>query len=112
MGDLRRLREAVEAGRFGSAEFDMFVSKFPGVCAGGLALQVMQNECLNSAKALHEALLPEWRVAALEQEPAGQWRITLHGPKPSDGAHAQAADPARAWLLAQLRALEARAGDE
>ncbi len=110
MGDLRRLREAVEAGRFGSAEFDMFVSKFPGVCAGGLALQVMQNECLNSAKALHEALLPEFDWLILKAE--GKFRAVVAGPgKHEDGFEGEADNPARAWLLAQLRALEARGGE-
>ena len=63
---------------------------------------------LDAAKALHEALLPGWK-----------WDVNTAGASvfmmahPHDGnahGHRDDTNPARAWLIAILRALEAQGG--
>jgi hypothetical protein len=63
---------------------------------------------LDAAKALHDAVLPGWEYGisqnAEEPEPAAyvaKWDAKLAG----DGFAAVSYDPARAWLIAIIRAL-------
>lgn len=74
------------------------------------------NGSLDAAKALHDALLPGWRVANIGQrygahdDPHDAWRVWLVAPNYLDTCvqeDAIAITPARAWLLAILRAMEA-----
>ena len=60
---------------------------------------------LNDAKALHEALLPGWFPGLSQNVHSGFWFAWV---QTKDEKHFSAteADPARAWLLAILRALE------
>jgi hypothetical protein len=70
---------------------------------------------LDAAKALHDAMLPGWNVKTIHQFEAGHWHVAIYQPMgeawpkwtqyPSHEAVND--DPARAWLLAILRALEA-----
>lgn len=61
---------------------------------------------LDAAKALHEALLPGKRVQTFYQANDGTWCITLVDRDTNYNAVSAISDnPARAWLLAILRAL-------
>ena len=62
---------------------------------------------LDAAKDLHKALLPGWKVGVLHEEWNGKWLCRIYGLRPEDGAYAEASDPARAWLLAILKAKQA-----
>jgi hypothetical protein len=63
---------------------------------------------LDAAKALHEAVLPEW-AAAINTNGVAQ----VIGPRPDWSRHTGTAtnQPARAWLLAILRALHSTEPD-
>lgn len=112
MGDaLTRLADAVEAGTLPRP------LPFP-VYQAAMVISAY-NGSLDAAKALHEAVLPGWGVTSLCQlwdvTPSGEyigigndWAIELHhsnGDVQSHEACATASDPARAWLLAIIRAL-------
>jgi hypothetical protein len=65
---------------------------------------------LDAAKELHEAVLPEWEWTIFFNNTTGHMAV-LDGPDfstPEIGGES----PARAWLLAILRALHAMEGDE
>ena len=73
---------------------------------------------LDAALALHEALLPHHKVATLNQTDVsdthynakGKWSVRLWDGGDSGWADASGADtPARAWLLAILKAYRAQA---
>ena len=65
------------------------------------------NGSLDAAKALHEEVLPGWWWKVIDSDPyyvqVGMLGIGIYA--------AQSDDPARAWLLAILRALYARETD-
>lgn len=70
---------------------------------------------LDAAKALHEAVLPGWAVASFQKWPGVDARVKLWGTHEERGGRwhdytdgrveAEDPTPARAWLLAILRAL-------
>lgn len=114
---LDRLIEAVDAGRW-----DAHAATRDGVLPKAQVIDNDWVDCytlaalafrgsLASAKRLHEELLPRWRVAGIRQEDNGFWWVELRegyitsytnvviAPKGFD-----AVDPARAWLLAILKA--------
>ncbi|MDR9395764.1 MAG: hypothetical protein RI571_15855 [Roseovarius sp.] len=66
------------------------------------------NGSLDSAKALHEAVLPGWILTYLGQYPY-DWKAAVfkepYGPRKE---HTCAGNPARAWLIAILKALIAK----
>lgn len=66
------------------------------------------NGSLDAAKAMHEALLPGWRVDDMYQRPFGRWQVCIE--RVTDFVEVTARDhsPARAWLLAILTALIAK----
>lgn len=69
---------------------------------------------LDAAKALHEALLPGWIVHRLygpyPRDP--RWRMQIRdASRKSIPVAAISPDPARAWLLAILRAIAAEGGE-
>jgi hypothetical protein len=77
------------------------------------------NGSLDAAKALHEAVLPGWRVGQIGQQyahqddPSDAWSVWIVAPDyltTCAQASAQGPCPARAWLLAILRALHAMEG--
>jgi len=109
---LRALIEAVEAGKRGlglntAAVFGDNQTAMDAVDAF--------DGSLDAAKALHDALLPGWRVENVSQHDNGAWWVSLHRPVQGDdlgnitlpGATVAVFDnpnPARAWLLAILKA--------
>ena len=65
---------------------------------------------LDAAKALHEAVLPEWRIThafGLISGEVAKFNLT-HNEKPSTYVSATANNPARAWLIAIIEALIAQ----
>ena len=59
---------------------------------------------LDAAKALHEAVVPDL-VIGIEQVPDGEWYIRVENLYGIYGFYAESDDPARAWLIAIIRAL-------
>lgn len=114
MGDLIKLIEAVEAG---TATMNDFAAVFPsesayGKTTWGTAHNAFAGD-LNAAKALHDALLPDHGWGA------GPWgaRVWLYSDHPKwDGSDRQEVEmvkaPARAWLLAILKARAALPPEE
>lgn len=120
MSDLERLIEAVEAGdripnNAGRAFQDHIADS-----AAEWVVQAAEWESLDAALRLHEALLPGWRVLQLHQFEAGHWLAQVYHPQGEDWpkwqaypkAEATSEIPARAWLLAILRALQANTETE
>lgn len=112
---LTRLADAVEAGTIG--QFRNLDSELGN--GNGIHGKRAYNGSLDAAKALHEAVLPGWHVTSLCQlwdvTTSGEyigigndWSIELHhsnGDVRPHGACATSNDPARAWLLAVIRAM-------
>ena len=74
------------------------------------ASSAFHNGSLNAAKALHEAVLPEWRIThafGLISGEVAKFNLT-HNEKPSTYVSATANNPARAWLIAIIEALIAQ----
>ena len=105
MTDLDRLIAAVEAGWFA---MDVLSPDHEGTAYGAFSGD------LNAAHRLHDALLPGWDVD-LELRPlgadieSGLSDVLIYAPY-SDGGGIRGCDanPARAWLLAILRAVNAK----
>lgn len=103
MSDLRKLIEAVEAGAWSGSLKEVLgalgridLTTFPAAYHGSL----------DAAKALHEALLTKdchWSLSE-DEDAAGGYSATVFF-----GAwfNAEAEEPARAWLIAILKAYEA-----
>jgi hypothetical protein len=69
---------------------------------------------LDAAKALHDAVLPDWRVThafGLVSGEVARFNLT-HNEKPSTYVSAKSDSPARAWLIAILNALIANINDK
>jgi hypothetical protein len=65
------------------------------------------NGSLDAAKELHEAALPDWRIThafGLVSGEVAKFNLT-HNDKPSTYVRAESTNPARAWLIAILKAL-------
>lgn len=97
MVDLRKLIEAVEAGRDDSEKWH------PALGEHGYTAMMAFHGDLNAAKALHDALMPGWGYL-ISAHDAEIWR---EGEYPNTIAAQVKDNPARAWLLAILRATEA-----
>lgn len=112
--DLIELRDKVKAGWVGGPDF------MPACVSMGFKREFVYTwkaaqESLDAAKALHEAVLPSWKVAAIRQTDKSDWWVELRrghitsydlvviAPTSFD-----ADNPARAWLLAILEALIAQ----
>ena len=106
---LRGLIEAVAAGRDDSEKWRPALGDhaFDGMTAF--------HGSLDAAKRLHDALLPGWRVGQIGQAHAApedtpdSWRVWIVAPDYLEStvqSEAECTSPARAWLLAILRALE------
>lgn len=103
---MREIIEAVERGNgclssYLPAEHEALWAKFYKAFDGSL----------DAAFALHEALLPGWRVHKMGEDDntgSGWWAFlcTRYAPLLESKAYDQP-NPARAWLLAILRAVEA-----
>ena len=103
---LRGLIDAVETG---NADFDWGFAASPSRKALPEHWHDAMNAYLGSldaAKRLHDALLPGWRWGAGAGDKM-QFAAVLEPEKPlSATINAESDNPARAWLLAILRALE------
>lgn len=69
------------------------------------------NGSLDAAKALHDALLPGWRVEVFNID----GEVVLRRSRPIDRAYGEAmwcGEVARAWMLAILRAYRAQIGGD
>jgi len=108
---LVELRDQVKAGDFPTTWEKInkagLAHNSHGLDMRGLAWDAF-NGSLNAAKALHEAVLPEWTLDEFGQR-AGGWIATLgrqDGLTPRPAPRAMVRDnPARAWLIAILEAL-------
>ena len=106
---LRALEKAVEAGSVG--QFRNLDSEFGH--DNGIAAKRAYNGSLDAAMALHEAVLPGW-VARPQIGGKGAgvefWHCTIEEWDSGEEVEANnMPDPARAWLLAIVRALIAQA---
>jgi hypothetical protein len=119
-GDLERLIAAVEAGTLCQGEvigveegalIDGAISEAGSTENLWEEVDLAMNGSLDAALRLHEALLPGWTVDNMGQR-AGGWRVQIgrfDGKTPRPAPEAMVPDnPARAWLLAILRALAKR----
>lgn len=97
---LQRLREATEAGTGDGKWHSLCID----ACLADHSLDVMRayHGSLDAAKALHDALMPTWQWVVSESGA----QVSPHG---ATNFHFFVANtnPARAWLVAILRALEA-----
>jgi urease accessory protein UreH len=117
MTALRELIEAVEAER--EPTKDEWRAIFPDLPDDDdyhrchMAFAANQG-WLDAARALHEAVLPEWEWEVFSKDGVLVWLPNHISEK--NGVHfvarfrAEADNPARAWLLAILKALEAHGG--
>jgi hypothetical protein len=115
---LRKLIEAVEAGTarpsgYGHPE-EMFFAVWPPTKVGPQMYHFASRAydgSLDAAKSLHDALLPGWAmiVGNADGEP-GPFMACLRNPATETIEEGENANPARAWLLAILRALEGGEG--
>ena len=115
MSNIRNLIEAVEAGTLPEAVFHG-CSVIRGHWAYTTGLDALQrqkvylayNGSLDAAEALHEALLPGWMPQIIKTYD-DSWMVNI---KERGKQYMQdstfAPTPARAWLLAILRAVEAK----
>ena len=94
------LIEAVEAGTIARHDLDAFIPVLGLTTDANNALHAYRGS-LDAAMALHEALLPGWTWT---RWPQGDFEVRKGVGKFYAGAYF---DPARAWLLAILRAKEA-----
>ena len=113
MTGLQRLIEAVEGGaRAAVIDFYTPLDWADGSGDLGLVARSAFNGSLDAAKALHDALLPGW-VARPQIGGAGAgvsvWHCTIEDWETGEEIHANnMPGPARAWLLAILKAYEAQ----
>jgi hypothetical protein len=99
---LTKLLAKVEAG--GGVNYGYYSSAF---ASHDHIAHVAYNGSLDAAKALHEAVLPEWRVThafGLVSGEVAKFNLT-HNEKPSTYVSAKSDNPARAWLIAIIKAL-------
>jgi hypothetical protein len=100
---LTRLADAVEAGA-GYYEILSAATEWDSDNGNGLSESVVNAYygSLDAAKALHEAVLPDWHWDVASSDAAA----VFHGSALSGPCElAAASNPARAWLLAIIRAL-------
>ena len=109
MSDLDKLIEAVEAGSLPT--FPETVRAVRGADADAVDVDMAFNGYLDAALSLHEALLPGWGwetgVNATFTSIAQVWKDGR-----SSAFQGVSELPARAWLLAILRAVKAKEGRE
>ena len=106
MTALDKLIAAVEAGTAKAYDFAKSLPAKPpvyGFSPEAFLAQDAYNGDLNAALRLHEALLPGW-VWCPEISTSGPCEGYMSPPLSSDGINVAAENPARAWLLAILRA--------
>ena len=105
MTDLERLAAAIEAGTIG--QFRNLDSEFGH--GNGIHAKRAYNGSLDAAKALHDAVLPGW-IYLIRSQVVGVSSSDHDDPVWYNKIHT--GTPARAWLLAIVRALIAKEGKE
>lgn len=109
--DLDKLIEAVDAGSIPRHDLDAFIPVLDLCSATNDALSAY-NGSIDAAKALHEALLPGWIAKPqIGGAAAGVkvWHCTVEDWETGDEVESfNMPDPARAWLIAIIRAYEAQ----
>ncbi len=119
---IRELREAVEAGDDAAvmAALKMIgrTARDKGDFFQSYDMEKAYNGSLDAAKRLHDALLPGWKVAGIHEEDGGRWwaeirrgYITSYDKAIVAPHQFNSPTPARAWLIAILRALEEEGRD-
>lgn len=106
---LTRLADAVDAGTATEFQFYTFRDGLSGTIKESKMMTRAYKGSLDAAKALHEAVLPGW-IAKPQIGGAGAgvtvWHCTIEDwDSGQEIAADNLPDPARAWLLAILRAL-------
>lgn len=104
---LTRLADAVEAGTIHRSDLDAFIPAFGLSSEANNALDAYKGS-LDAAKALHDAMLPAmfWNMGHLDHPSLGYVCTVADGHfADSPSWRGYAMNPARAWLLAILRAL-------
>lgn len=110
MTDLQRLIEAVEAGVSTRLSIEeMGINILPKM-VDGVNAGTAYHGSLDAAKALHEALTPYPDVDIEYRLFGGLCDVTIYD-VPGGSVTATSTNPARAWLLAILRALAAEGGE-
>ena len=105
---LRALEKAVEAGAAMNSDFaDAFPVTGPSK-PYWMGTSAYNNGSLDAAKALHETMLPGWRWNLWAIGGSTVWR-DVNSVYVYDGPDI---DPARAWLIAIIRAIIAQEGGE
>jgi hypothetical protein len=101
---LAELIAKVEAGEIAASDFDAFVPVFNVTTTGNDAHMAYRGS-LDAAKALHEAVLHERVFVEIEWSKRynDEARVTIS--LGENGWYAGSGTPARAWLLAILKAL-------
>jgi hypothetical protein len=108
MTDLDKLIEVVEAGTIPRHDLDAFIP-WRGLDALTNDSLDAYNGSLEAAKRLHDALLPgDARVNDLSQDGNGRWWIVIACNVEPHYFYGNDDNPARAWLLAILRAVKAK----
>jgi hypothetical protein len=107
---LTELLAKVEAGIEPNTDdvWDSFVESNSFVRSSCLKILPAFHGSLDAAKALHEAVLPEWTRSVDATAPEMGIEVALHGPKSIFKGDHQPTE-ARAWLIAILKALIADA---
>lgn len=107
MKALKQLLEKVEAGDF--AEYKLWDDVFQRDMFNALGAI---NGSLDRAKALHDAVLPGWTITISQRfhgsknaRDIGKWHARLFSVKEAREAMGDCDNPARAWLIAILKAL-------
>ena len=123
---LQRLHDAVVEGNSDIATLCSFAA-FGDLIDSGLPVSVFVGwimdpadiRAMGAAKALHEAMLPGWAIERMSWWPGGHWTFHLWGTGDPDHngdrwhthtdgrVEASDTDPARAWLIAIIRAVMA-----
>lgn len=118
MDALKRLIEAVDADAFDRLDASARYNYFCNMWEDALGVATVSYEKgwaayrkgdLNAAKALHDTLLPGWRLETMRSgsDERKAWMVSLErvdGPAAMITDGATCGNPARAWLLAILRA--------
>ena len=115
---IRKLREQVEAGASGdSIAPDLIYAALGDSMIAGHSVRTLASYILSpydiramgAAKALHEAVLPDGSTWSYYSD--DRHCIVSYGKGPMDYAEHHDQNPARAWLIAILKALEAKDGE-
>lgn len=105
--ETQALIDAVEAESVDHGSFNIeFISGDPresGIC--GVNAHRAYDGSLDAAMALHNAVLPGWEFFISKEGKENEFFASVLNPRWTLGHSAHSSNPARAWLLAILRAM-------